>query len=106
MDSIRSAIEKASSYLPEHPEAAAASDSAATAVREDGLCFRIKGRRGRAAPTPGWLLRAALAACDATGLAPGPWPKSGLRYSSRLARRSARRASSTSQSGSSRVEGQ
>jgi hypothetical protein len=43
MDSIRSAIERASDYLTEHPEAATASDSVATAVREDGLRFRLEG---------------------------------------------------------------
>jgi uncharacterized OsmC-like protein len=79
MESIRSAMERASSYLAEHPEAARASDSAATAVREEGLRFRVDGPwasltsdmaesvgGGASAPTPGWLLRAALAACDAT----------------------------------------
>src|ERR671934_2580151 len=79
MDSIRSAMEQASEHLTEHPEAATASDSAATAVREDGLRFRVDGPwasltsdmaesvgGGASAPTPGWLLRAALAACDAT----------------------------------------
>jgi uncharacterized OsmC-like protein len=82
MDSIRSAIEQASNYLGEHPEAATATDSAATAVREDGLRFRVEGPwtsltsdmaesvgGGASAPTPGWLLRAALAACDATLIA-------------------------------------
>src|SRR5919201_1643394 len=79
MDSIRSAMERASNYLVEHPEAATASDSAATAVREDGLRFRVDGPGasltsdmaesvggGASAPSPGWLLRAALAATDAT----------------------------------------
>jgi uncharacterized OsmC-like protein len=79
MDSIRSAMERASDYLTEHPEAATASDSAAKAVREDGLRFRVEGPwasltsdmaesvgGGASAPTPGWLLRASLAACDAT----------------------------------------
>ena len=79
MESIRSAMEKASTYLSEHPEAARGSDSAARAVREDGLRFRVEGPwasvttdmaesvgGGASAPTPGWLLRAALAACDAT----------------------------------------
>jgi uncharacterized OsmC-like protein len=79
MDSIRSAMERASGYLTEHPEAARASDSAATAVLEDGLRVRVEGPwasltsdmaesvgGGASAPTPGWLLRAALAACDAT----------------------------------------
>ena len=78
MEAIRSAIEQASSYLGEHPEAATATDSAATAVREDGLRFRIEGPwspltsdmsksvgGNASAPSPGWLLRAALAACDA-----------------------------------------
>jgi uncharacterized OsmC-like protein len=82
MNSIRSAIEQASNYLTEHPEAATGSDSAATAVREDGLRFRVEGPwasltsdmaesvgGGASAPTPGWLLRAALAACDGTLLA-------------------------------------
>lgn len=79
MDSIRSAIETASGHLKEHPEAAVGTDAAATAVREDGLRFRVDGPNGdvtsdmsksvgggATAPTPGWLLRAALAACDAT----------------------------------------
>ena len=79
MNSIHIAIERASNHLAEHPEAATGSDSAATAVREDGLRFRVDGPwasltsdmaesvgGGASAPTPGWLLRAALAACDAT----------------------------------------
>lgn len=77
--SIQSAMERASNHLTEHPEAATGSDSAATAVREDGLRFRVEGPWGSltsdmaesvggggSAPTPGWLQRAALAACDAT----------------------------------------
>jgi uncharacterized OsmC-like protein len=79
MKAIRDAIESASGYLKENPEAAAATDAAAVAVREDGLRFRVDGPNGAltsdmsksvggdaSAPTPGWLLRAALAACDAT----------------------------------------
>jgi uncharacterized OsmC-like protein len=79
MDSIRAALERASDYLSEHPEAATASDPVATAFREEGLRFRVEGPwspvitdmaksvgGGASAPTPGWLLRAALAACDAT----------------------------------------
>ena len=70
---------RSSDYLAEHPDAAVATDSAATAVREDGLRIRIDGPwasltsdmaesvgGGASAPTPGWLLRGALAACDAT----------------------------------------
>ena len=79
MEEIRSAIEKASGYLAENPDAATATDAAATAVREEGLRFRVEGPKGAltsdmsesvgggaSAPTPGWLLRASLAACDAT----------------------------------------
>jgi uncharacterized OsmC-like protein len=79
MDSIRNAIETASGHLEEHPEAAVATDAAATAVCEEGLRFRVDGPNGNVisdmsksvgggatAPTPGWLLRAALASCDAT----------------------------------------
>jgi uncharacterized OsmC-like protein len=79
MEAIRSAIDKASGYLAEHPDEAAGTDAAATAVREKGLRFRIDGPNGAVtsdmsasvgggatAPTPGWLLRAALASCDAT----------------------------------------
>ena len=79
MASIRNAIEQASTYLAEHPEAARATDAAATAVLEDGLRFRIEGPWSpltsdmsksvggdASAPSPGWLLRAALSACDAT----------------------------------------
>jgi uncharacterized OsmC-like protein len=82
MEAIRSAIEKASGQLAEHPEAAVGTDAAATAVREEGLRFRVEGPKGAittdmsesvggaaSAPTPGWLLRAALAACDATTVA-------------------------------------
>jgi uncharacterized OsmC-like protein len=82
MESIRDAIETASGYLKEHPEAAVGTDAAATAVREDGLRFRVDGPNGNVisdmsksvgggatAPTPGWLLRAALASCDATTVA-------------------------------------
>jgi uncharacterized OsmC-like protein len=79
MNSIRSAMEAASAHLREHPEAAAGTDAEAVAVREEGLRMRVEGPNGAlstdmsksvggsaAAPTPGWLLRASLAACDAT----------------------------------------
>lgn len=79
MESIRSAMETASRKLTEHPEMAVGTDAAASAVRERGLRFRIDGPGGAVtsdmsesvgggatAPTPGWLLRASLAACDAT----------------------------------------
>lgn len=54
-------------------------DAPATAVREEGLRFRVTGPKGdvvsdmaraaggdESAPSPGWLMRAALASCDAT----------------------------------------
>ena len=79
MESIRNAIETASGYLKENPDAAAATDAAATAVLEEGLRFRVEGPKGdvtsdmaesvgggATAPTPAWLLRAALASCDAS----------------------------------------
>jgi uncharacterized OsmC-like protein len=79
MESIRTAIAQASNYLTEHPEAATSTDAAATAVLEQGLRFRVDGPTaslstdmaksvgGEASgPTPAWLMRAALASCDAT----------------------------------------
>src|ERR687887_2311806 len=82
MEAIRSAIEMASGKLAEHPEMAVGTDAAATAMHEDGLRFRVDGPNGAittdmsesvgggaSAPTPGWLMRAALAACDATTVA-------------------------------------
>ena len=82
MESISRAIAAASHHLTEHPEAGSGTDAAATAVREEGLRIRVEGPQGEVitdmsktvgggatAPTPGWLLRAALASCDATAIA-------------------------------------
>ena len=82
MESISRAIATASDHLTEHPEAGSGTDTAATAVREESLRFRVEGPQGEVitdmsktvgggatAPTPGWLLRAALASCDATAVA-------------------------------------
>src|SRR3954467_7993502 len=82
MESIQRAIETACAHLTEHPEAAVSTDAAASAVREDGLRFRVEGPMGAvttdmaasvgggaSAPTPAWLMRAALASCDATLIA-------------------------------------
>src|SRR5207302_9095791 len=79
MKSIRNAVEEASRHLAEHPEAAGATDAAATAVREEGRRFRVDGAQGTvrsdmtkarggaaSAPSPPWLLAAAVALCDAT----------------------------------------
>jgi uncharacterized OsmC-like protein len=79
VESIRQAVEATSELLVRDPEAGVGADTAAVAVREHGLRFRIAGPNGEVvtdmaasvgggatAPTPGWLLRAALAACDAS----------------------------------------
>jgi uncharacterized OsmC-like protein len=80
MSDIRSALEAARRYLTEHPEEAAYTDDAATAVIESGLRARVTGSAGAeaftdmppsvggagSAPSAGWLLRAAEAACVAT----------------------------------------
>jgi uncharacterized OsmC-like protein len=76
-DAIRTAIEGASAYLTEHPDEARYTDSLATARIETGLRIRVGGPAaeelftdmpgavggGGSAPSPGWYLRAALAAC-------------------------------------------
>jgi uncharacterized OsmC-like protein len=76
---IRDAINTASGYLREHPDAATGTDASATAILEGGLRFRVEGPKGNVttdmsesvgggatAPTPAWLQRAALASCDAS----------------------------------------
>jgi len=79
---IRKSIEGAIDYLSQHPEEARYSDSPATAVI-DGLRSTVEGTSGESlatdmpksvgggdsAPSPGWLLRAAIASCDATLIA-------------------------------------
>ncbi|MDQ3985930.1 MAG: OsmC family protein [Actinomycetota bacterium] len=79
---IRSAIESACSYLTDNPAEARYTDSAVTARLSDGLRCEVttpsgdlltdmpEGVGGAAeAPTPGWMMRAALATCDATLIA-------------------------------------
>jgi len=80
---VRDALERATSYLTEHPEDARSTDSLAKAVLEDGLRVRVTGAGpeslvtdmvpsvggGGSAPSPGWLLRAALASCVVTLIA-------------------------------------
>ena len=80
---VRTSIEGAIQYLGEHPDEARYTDTAATASIEDTLrCHAIApdGTEirsdmpssvggGGAAPSPGWLMRAALANCDATLIA-------------------------------------
>ena len=77
---IRAAIESASTYLTEHPDEAAYTDSLASATLGEGLRVAVRtptggtletdmttgiGGRGEH-PSPGWLLRAAAASCVAT----------------------------------------
>jgi uncharacterized OsmC-like protein len=77
---LSEAIRKATDYLAAHPDEARYTDSEAVATLEDGLRVVVRDPGGRivetdmptgiggtdTAPSPGWLLRAALAACDAT----------------------------------------
>jgi uncharacterized OsmC-like protein len=79
VETIRTAVENVSRHLAEHADAGIGTDSAATAVLEGGLKFRVAGPDGdlvtdmsksvgggETAPSPGWTLRAALASCDAS----------------------------------------
>lgn len=83
IDQIRQSIERVGSFFSEHPEKALSADKAATATMDEGLRCSVAGPNGEmlvtdmpkgiggsaSAPTPGWLLRAALASCDATVIA-------------------------------------
>ena len=80
---IDTAIAGAVAYLTEHPDEAAYTDSEAIASLVDGLRVSVRDDAGRVvetdmstgvgggdvAPSPGWLLRAAIAACDTTLIA-------------------------------------
>lgn len=80
MEKIASAIAAASQYLTDHPEEARYTDSLARARLQDGLQVTVRGESGEelttdmpasiggagSAPSPGWYLRAAEAACVAT----------------------------------------
>jgi uncharacterized OsmC-like protein len=77
---IRDALRGARAYLTDHPDEARYRDSAATARIDGGLAVTVDGPDGAtlrtdmppsiggrgAAPSPGWYLRAAHAACVAT----------------------------------------
>jgi uncharacterized OsmC-like protein len=83
MSEIKESILNVRSALASKPDAGPAPDRPAVAVMEDGLRARVDGGDGWAvvtdmpapvggggtAPTPGWLIRAALAACGATTIA-------------------------------------
>lgn len=80
---IQQAVKGVVQYYTEYPERAISEDKPATAIVEDGLRGSATGSNGAqlvsdmpkgigggaTAPTPGWLLRAALANCDATMIA-------------------------------------
>jgi uncharacterized OsmC-like protein len=82
-ENIRSSIEGTIGYLEANPEKAYKRATAATAVLENGLKVRTKGPVDEviisdmpptvggegSAPTPGWYMQAALATCNATGIA-------------------------------------
>lgn len=83
MNSIGDAIRDATEYLTANPGEARYTDSPAMATLGDGLKVTVTAPDGRkvttdmptgvggtdTAPSPGWLFRAALAACDATLIA-------------------------------------
>jgi uncharacterized OsmC-like protein len=80
---IKDSISDARDYLRKRPDEARYTDTAATATVAEGLRCRVVGPHGAtlisdmspgvggggSAPSPGWLLRAAHAACDATLIA-------------------------------------
>src|SRR5438445_13258269 len=80
---IRDALSQAVEYLGEHRSEAKYTDSAATAVLEDGLRVTVTGPEGAQLttdmpksiggrgdlPSPGWFLRAAQASCLASLIA-------------------------------------
>ena len=79
-DAIRTTLAGAGAYLTEHPDGARYTDSLATARVESGLRVVVDGPDGErlvtdmpgavggggSAPSPGWFLRAAVAACAAS----------------------------------------
>jgi uncharacterized OsmC-like protein len=81
--SIQDAVARASAYLTDHLEEARYRDSAAIARITSGLSARVTGPGGEAvvsdmpagiggggaAPSPGWLMRAASASCVASLIA-------------------------------------
>jgi uncharacterized OsmC-like protein len=83
MSSVADAIRNATEYLTANPGEARYKDSAAVATLRGGLQVRVAAPDGHeiqtdmptsvggedSAPSPGWLFRAALAACDTTLIA-------------------------------------
>lgn len=79
---VRNAVEATSALFKEEPERAKTSTPAVTAALKDGLAFGVRGARGEIltdmpppmggdgrAETPGWHMRAGLAACIGTTIA-------------------------------------
>ena len=80
MGDIKGSIEGAVAYLTEHLDEAGYTDSLATATLRDDLRAEVRGPSGESTvtdmasavgglgelPSPGWLLRAAVASCVAT----------------------------------------
>ena len=83
MGDIKGSLEAAVDYLTAHPDEARYTDSPARAVLEEGLRVKVTGSEGHTVttdmppsvggggegPSAGWLLRAALASCEATLIA-------------------------------------
>jgi uncharacterized OsmC-like protein len=83
MADIARSLADAIGYLKEHPAEARSTDSAAVAKLERRLIVTVTDPKGRTittdmvpsvggtdtAPSPGWLFRASLAACDTTLIA-------------------------------------
>ena len=81
--SIREAVEKVSHVLATQPDKARSKNQPAIASLSEGLKCHVTGPNGEevrtdmprglggeaSAPNPGWLLRAALASCNATCIA-------------------------------------
>ncbi|HET7483291.1 MAG TPA: OsmC family protein [Actinomycetota bacterium] len=82
-EAIGTAMRNAVAYLRDHRDEARYTDSPATARVESGLKMQVEGPDGAAvttdmptgigggnsAPSPGWLMRAAQASCEATLIA-------------------------------------
>ena len=82
-EEIRAAVSSVIDHYVSHPQEAASEDKPARAVLESGLRVRVEGPGswslttdmpsalggGGTAPSPGWLRRAAQAACEATMIA-------------------------------------
>jgi uncharacterized OsmC-like protein len=83
MSNVAEAIAKLTKVFAEQPEKTRTKNAPATAVFQDGLKVQVTGPAGEkvltdmpppmggtgSGPNPGWLLRAALASCNATVIA-------------------------------------